>query len=314
VKIAVMGAGGLGGYFGARLAQGGNEVHFIARGAHLAAIRDAGLRVRSVRGDFELPPERVVVTDDAASIGLCQVVLFTVKSYDTEAAAGLLDPLLAPETAVISLQNGIDNEDKLASRIGADHVVGGVAFIFAGIAEPGVIRDSGGPARILFGELDGRPSARVDTFLAACAESKIDAAIAPDIRVALWSKWAFICAQAGLTAATRLPIGEVRTSSAAWDLFEQVVTEAWRIGRAEGIPLPEDLVEQHLTFASGLEPDARSSLYDDLVAGRRMELDALLGEMVRRGRRNGVPTPAASALYAILEPCARRNAGDAGRG
>jgi 2-dehydropantoate 2-reductase len=309
VKIAVMGAGGLGGYFGARLAQGGHEVHFIARGAHLAAIKAEGLRVRSVRGDFELPPARTPVTDDPSSIGPCQVVLFTVKSYDTDDAAQRLDPLLAPETAVISLQNGIDNEDRLAARIGPEHVVGGVAFIFAGIAEPGVIRDSGGPARIVLGELDGRRSERLDAFLAACRESKIDAAIAPNIRVALWSKWAFICAQAGLTAATRLPIGEIQASPAAWDLFRQVVTEAWRIGRAEEVPLPDDLVEQHLTFASGLEPDAHSSLYDDLVAGRRMELEALLGELVRRGERSGVPTPAAGALYSVLEPWARRNAG-----
>jgi len=165
-----MGAGGLGGYFGARLARGGHDVHFIARGAHLAAIGAAGLRVRSVRGDFELPRERVPVTDDPSFIGPCQVVLFTVKSYDTDAAAQRLHPLLAPETAVISLQNGIDNEDKLAARIGAEHVVGGVAFIFAGIAEPGVIRDSGGPARIAFGELDGRRTARLDAFLVACTE------------------------------------------------------------------------------------------------------------------------------------------------
>jgi 2-dehydropantoate 2-reductase len=310
VKIAVMGAGGLGGYFGARLAQGGHDVQFIARGAHLAAIGAAGLRVRSVRGDFELPPERVPVTDDPASIGPCQVVLFTVKSYDTDAAAGRLHPLLGPSTAVVSLQNGIDNEDKLAARIGAEHVVGGVAFIFAGIAEPGVIRHSGGPARIAFGELDGRRTERLDAFLVACTESGIEAAIAPDIRVALWSKWAFICAQAGLTAATRLPIGEIRASPAAWGLFREVVTEAWRIGRAEQVPLPDDLVDQHLRFATGLEPDARSSLYDDMVAGRRMELDALLGALVRRAERNGIPAPAGSALHAVLEPWARRNAGD----
>jgi 2-dehydropantoate 2-reductase len=307
VKIAAMGAGGLGGYFGGRLAQAGHDVHFIARGAHLAAIRAAGLRVRSVRGDFELPPERVHATDDASSIGPCEVVLFTVKSYDTDAAATLLTPLLAPETAVISLQNGIDNEDRLATHIGPEHVVGGVAFIFAGVAQAGVIRDSGGPARIVFGELDGRRTARMDAFLAACTESGIEAAIAPDIRVALWSKWAFICAQAGLTAATQLPIGEVRESPAAWGLFQQVVTEAWRIGRAEGISLPDDLLEQHLAFASGLEPDARSSLHDDMVAGRRMELDALLGELVRRAGRNGIPAPAASALHAVLEPWARRS-------
>jgi 2-dehydropantoate 2-reductase len=306
MKIAVMGAGGIGGYFGARLAQGGHDVHFVARGAHLAAIRAAGLRVRSVRGDFELPPERVDVTDDPSVIGPCEVVLFAVKSYDTVAAAGQLDPLLAAGTAVISLQNGIDNEAKLAARIGDDHVVGGAAFIFAGIAAPGVIRDSGGPARIVFGELDGEPTARLETFLVACTESGIEAAIAPDIRAALWSKWAFICAQAGVTAASQLPLGEIRTSPAAWGLFEQVVTEAWRIGRAEGVPLPDDMVEQHMRFAAGLEPEARSSLYDDLAAGRRMELDALLGELARRADLNRVPAPAASALYAVLEPWARR--------
>jgi 2-dehydropantoate 2-reductase len=306
VKIAVMGAGGVGGYFGARLAQGGQDVHLIARGAHLAAIRAAGLRVQSVRGDFELPAERVPVTDDSSSIGPCEVVLFTVKSYDTVAAAQQLEPLMAPGTAVISLQNGIDNEAKLAARIGADHVVGGVAFIFAGVAAPGVIRDSGGPARIVFGELSGGSSVRLDAFMVACTESGIEAAIAPDIRVALWSKWAFICAQAGLTAATQLPLGEIRTSPAAWGLFEQVVTEAWRIGRAEGVPLPDDMVEQHMRFAAGLEPEARSSLYDDLAAGRRMELDALLGELVRRADLNRVSAPAASALYALLEPWARR--------
>jgi ketopantoate reductase len=156
VKIAVMGAGGVGGYFGGRLAQGGHDIHFVGRGPHLAAIRANGLRVRSVRGDFSLPPERTPATDDPASIGPCEVVLFTVKSFDTDTAAPALGPLLGSGTAVISLQNGIDNEEKLAAHIGAEHVVGGVAFIFAGIAAPGVIRDSGGPARILVGEFDGR--------------------------------------------------------------------------------------------------------------------------------------------------------------
>jgi 2-dehydropantoate 2-reductase len=306
MRIAVIGAGGLGGYFGGRLAQGGHDVHFVARGAHLAAIRADGLRVRSVRGDFRLPPERAPATDDPGSIGPCEVVLFTVKSFDTDAAAPALAPLLTPETAVISLQNGIDNEERLAGHIGAEHVVGGVAFIFAGIAEPGVIRDSGGPARILVGGLDGRHTPRVEAFVAACTDSGIDAAVVPDIRVALWSKWAFICAQAGLTAATGLPIGEIRDSPAAWDLFRQVVTEAWQVGRAEGVPLPDDLVEQHLAFASGLEPDGRSSLHDDKVAGRRMELEALLGQLVRRADAHVVPAPAAGALYAVLEPWARR--------
>jgi 2-dehydropantoate 2-reductase len=302
VKIAVMGAGGVGGYFGGRLAQGGHDIHFVGRGPHLAAIRANGLRVRSVRGDFSLPPERTPATDDPASIGPCEVVLFTVKSFDTDTAAPALGPLLGSGTAVISLQNGIDNEEKLAAHIGAEHVVGGVAFIFAGIAEPGVIRDSGGPARILVGEFDRRRTPRVEGFVAACTESGIDAAVATDIGVALWSKWAFICAQAGLTAATGLPIGEIRDAPAAWDLFRQVVTEAWQVGRAEGVALPDDLVEQHLAFTQSLEPDGRSSLHDDKVAGRRMEVEALIGELVRRAEAHGVPAPAARAVYAILEP------------
>jgi 2-dehydropantoate 2-reductase len=306
MKIAVIGAGGVGGYFGGRLAQGGHDVHFVARGAHLEAIRTNGLRVRSVRGDFTVPPERAHATDDPARVGPCEVVLFTVKSFDTDAAAPALAPLLGPETAVISLQNGIDNEDKLAAHLGPEHVVGGVAFIFAGIAEPGVIRDSGGPARILVGELDGRRTPRVERFVGACTESGIDAAIAPDIRAALWSKWAFICAQAGLTAATGLPIGEIRDAPAAWDLFRQVVTETWQVGTAEGVALPDDLVEQHLAFARSLEPDGRSSLHDDKVAGRRMELEALLGELVRRAKTHAIPAPAAGALYGVLEPWGRR--------
>jgi 2-dehydropantoate 2-reductase len=305
----VVGAGGLGGYFGGRLAVGGHDVQFVARGAHLAALRASGLAVRSVRGDFSLPPERAPATDDPATIGPCDVVLFTVKSYDTDAAAQTLAPLLGSDTAVISLQNGIDNEDKLTAHIGAEHVVGGVAFIFTGIAEPGVIRDSGGPARIVVGELDGRRTPRLEAFVAACTDSEIDASIASDIRVALWSKWAFICAQAGLTAATGLPIGDVRDSPAAWDLFRQVVTEAWRVGRAEGVSLPDDLIEQHLTFATGLDRGLRSSLHDDKAAGRRMELEALLGELVRRAAKYEIPAPAAGALYAVLEPWARKGAG-----
>jgi 2-dehydropantoate 2-reductase len=270
VKIGVVGAGGLGGYFGARLAAGGEEVHFLARGDHLAVIRQSGIRLQSVRGDLALPAARVPATDDPGRIGPCEVVLFTVKSYDTETAAELLPPMLSDDTAVISLQNGIDNEAKIARLIGAEHVLGGVAFIFAGIAEPGVIRDSGGPARMLVGELDGRPTSRAEAFVAACRRAAIDAAIAPDIHVALWSKWAFICAQAGLTAATRLPIGEIRESPPAFALFRQVVEEAWLVGRATGVALPDALVEQHLAFDLGLDANGRSSLYDELVGGRRM--------------------------------------------
>ena len=302
MKIAVIGAGGLGGYFGGRLAKAGEDVSFVARGAHLAAIQADGLRVASVRGDFELPAETVRATDDPASIGPVDIVLFTVKSYDTESAARSLGPLLGPGTAVISLQNGIDNEEELAALIGAGHVVGGAAYIFAGIARPGVVRHTGGPARLVFGEMDGRVSARLEAFLAACQAAGIDSAIAPDIRVALWSKYAYICAQAGLTAATRQPIEAVRDAPPTWALFRQVLAEVVSVGRAEGVALPDVLIERHIALAESLPRGMYSSLHDDLVAGRRMELEALLGELVRRADRAGVAAPGSAALYAVLLP------------
>jgi len=302
MKIAVVGAGGVGGYFGARLAQGGEDVHFLARGAQLAAMRERGLQIRSGLGNFDLGPADTHATDDPAAIGPMQVVLFTVKSYDTESASAFLPPLLGPDSVVISLQNGIDNEEKLAARIGAGRVAGGAAYIFAGIAEPGVVRHTGGPARIVFGELDGHRTPRLEAFLAACRRAGIDAHLVDDIRVALWTKYILICAQSGLTAATRQPIGVVRESPPSWKLFRQVLEEGVNVARAEGVAVPDDLVERTLTNMAALPPNLYSSLYDDLVAGRRMEVETLQGELSRRAARVGVPTPATSALYAVLLP------------
>ncbi len=203
---------------------------------------------------------------------------------------------------VISLQNGIDNEEKLAARIGAERVAGGAAYIFAAIAEPGVIRHTGGPARIVFGELDGRRTARLEGFLAACQRAGIDARLVDDIRVALWTKYIMICAQSGLTAATRQPLGVVRDTPPSWNLFRQVLEEGVNVARAEGVAVPDDLVERTLTNMAALPPNLYSSLYDDLVAGRRIEVETLQGELSRRAERAGVPAPATSALYAVLLP------------
>src|SRR6478735_11602667 len=194
-RMAVYGAGGVGGYFGARLARAGAEVHFIARGAHLHALREHGLRVRSVKGDFQVP---VQATDDPADIGPCQFVLLCVKTFDTDAAAARLGPLVGEGTAVVSLQNGVENEEKLARAVGEDHVMGGAAFIFAGIAEPGVIVHSGGPASITFGELDGRATQRAPCLLSWCERAGFQAELSASISAVLWAKLAFICAQAGL--------------------------------------------------------------------------------------------------------------------
>ena len=305
MKVVVIGAGGVGGYFGGRLATAGHEVSMVARGPHLAALSEQGLRVRSVKGDFSFD---VPVAEDASAFGPCDVVLFCVKAFDTESAAGGLAPVMGPDTAVVSLQNGVDNEDQLAAALGAEHVVGGAAFIFSTITEPGVVTHTGGPARIVFGERDNRRSDRVERLLAACREAGIGADIAPDIGAVLWTKFAFICATAGMTASVRLALGDIRETPPAWAMFRDIITEVVQLAGLEGVALAEDVVEQQIHFATGLAADSYSSLYHDLTTGRRMELDALHGSVVRRAERLGLDVPACRAVHAILAPWARRNA------
>jgi 2-dehydropantoate 2-reductase len=304
MRVAVYGAGGVGGYFGGRLALAGTEVHFIARGAHLRAMREHGLKVRSVKGDFEV---RAPATDDPAEVGPCDFVLFCVKTFDTDAAAARLGPLVGAGTAVVSLQNGVESEEKLVRAVGDDHVMGGAAFIFAGIAEPGVIRHAGGPASLTFGELDGRASERARRLLAGCEQAGLGAELSASIRTVLWAKLAFICAQAGLTAAARLPIGEIRTVPAAWAAFGRLVAEVCAVAEAEGNPVPQAAQERALALAQAAEPGSFSSLHDDLVAGRRMELEALHGLVVRRAAQHRLAVPTSEAVYAILQPWAIRN-------
>ena len=310
MRVAVFGAGGLGGYFGARFARAGTDVSLLARGAHLAALRSKGLTIRSALGDFHVRPQ---ATDDPSDIGPVDVVLFSVKSYDTEAAAAQLAPLLRPSTdagdptAVVSFQNGIDNEDKIAAAIGWEHVVGGVCYIFSSIAEPGVIAHIGGPPNLIFGELHGGRTSRIERLLELCRAAGVEAEIAPDIRVALWSKYAFLCALAGMTAAVRLPVGEIRTDLAGRAMLRALMEEGWQVASAEGVRLPADYVDRQMDLIDRLEAGAFSSLHHDLVTGHRMELDALHGELLRRSERAGVDVPATRAVYAILSRWARRN-------
>jgi 2-dehydropantoate 2-reductase len=303
MKIGVIGAGGVGGYFGARLAQAGNDVAVVARGGHLRAIREHGLRVRSALGDATV---EVAASDDPRDIGPCDVVLLCVKSYDTEAAAALLPAMLGDGAAVLSLQNGVENEEILSTVLGANRVIGGAAYIFSSIAEPGVIEHTGGPARLVFGELDAQRSPRTERFLGACRGAGIDAEIAGDIRVVLWSKFAFICATAGMTAATRLPLGDIRGCPESWDMFARIVDEVLDLARREGVQLADDASAQLIGLAGGLEPHSYSSLHHDLVTGHRMELEALHGTVVARARRLGLPVPSCEAINAILQPWALR--------
>jgi 2-dehydropantoate 2-reductase len=304
VKVGVFGTGGVGGYFGGRLARAGSEVQFIARGEHLVALREKGLRVRSIRGDFSLS---VPATDDPADIGACDYVLFCVKSFDTEEVAGQLGPLIGEGTAVLSLQNGVDNEGKIAAVIGWEHVMGGAAFIFSTIAEPGVIDHSAVPARIVFGEMHGERTARSERLLELFLQAGVDAEISTDIRSVLWNKFAFICAQAGMTASVRLPIGEIREVPESWAMFRRIVEEVAAVAEAEGVVIGPKEVDRHISFARGLEATGTSSLHHDLTHGRRMELETLHGTVVRLAAERGIAVPMSEAVHAILKPWAMRN-------
>jgi 2-dehydropantoate 2-reductase len=299
MRVAVFGAGGVGGYFGARLAASGLDLTFIARGPHLAAIRADGLRVRAVDEDFTV---RVAATDDPGEVGVVDHVLVTVKSYDTEEVGRRLAPLLGDATTVVSLQNGIDNEEKLAALVGADHVVGGVTYIFAHIAAPGLVERTAPPRSLLFGELDGRPSERLERLRAACEAAGFGATVSDHIQRALWDKAVLVGPMAAVTAAARLPIASLLPVAESKELYLTVVSEFAAVARAEGVELSDDVVERKLEFAEALPPDARNSLHNDLEAGRRLELDALVGAVVRRARRHGVSIPATEAVYALLRP------------
>ena len=313
MKFAVYGAGGVGGYFGGRLAQAGHEVHLIARGSHLNALRENGLTVESVRGDFHVD---CPATDDPAEIGEVDYVLFCVKSFDTESAAARLEPLIGEETAVLSLQNGVDNEEILADRIGEEHTMGGVAYVFATIKESGVVEHTGGPAKILFGELaesasGGRAnpnerSERAEALLAACEDVEgMSGAITENVWATLWDKFALICAQAGMTATTRLPLGPIRDSEESWAMYRQILEEVVSVARADGVDFYWDPVEKWTKAMSDGGGENYSSLHYDLTHGKRMELEGLHGSVVRRAEDGTVP--ATEAVYAILKPWAEKH-------
>ena len=305
MKVAVFGAGAVGGYLGACLARGGADVSFIARGAHLEAMREHGLTLVTPEG--ERSNVAVQATDDPAQVGPVDIVLVLVKSYDTESAAPRLAPLIGAGTGVISLQNGIDNEPKIAAAVGAAHVLGGAAYILAAIEAPGVVRS--GHARIVVGELEpGPPSDRVTRFVeAANAGGGIDAHAGTDVRVTKWEKYVLLVAFSAVTAASQLTVGDIRGSEAASAMMRAVMVEAWSVGRALGIPLAHDLVDRQHALVLKQKDDEGSSLRHDLLTGHRMELEALQGTLMRLGRETGIQTPWTDAAYAILQPWAIHN-------
>jgi 2-dehydropantoate 2-reductase len=300
MRIAVVGAGGTGGYFGGLLARAGEDVTFIARGAHLEALRTRGLTLESsLAGTFTVP---VQATDDPRGVGPVDLILFCVKTYDTDAAAASVRPLIQPETMLLSLQNGVDNEERIARLSGHPSGMGAVAYVVSAIKAPGLVAQTAGPGKIVLGELGGGESARTERLRDALQRAGIAAEVHADIRAVLWQKFLFICAFSGVTALTRLPIGSVLADPATRALFRGTSEEVEAIARAIGIGLPADCVEQALATASAVEPWGRGSLYGDLAGGRRLELEGLNGEVVRRGGEHGIETPLNFAIYAALRP------------
>lgn len=298
MRIVVMGAGGLGGYFGARLAAAGHDVAFIARGAHLAAMKANGLVVESARGDLHL--HDVAATDDPATLAPADIVLFAVKLWDTETAAEAIKPLIAPGTGVISFQNGVDKEEVLARILGPEAVIGGTAQIGVSIARPGVLTHVGTMAKLIFGEMDGKPSARTQAFHAACVGAGIDAELTDNITLKLWEKFVFLVGMAGATAAMRSRLGPIRANPQTRAFLLDLMREADAAGRALGVALPANFMATREKGIDVLPPEMTASMQVDLSRGNRLEVRWLNGKVVELGAKTGVPTPLNRAVYDVL--------------
>ncbi len=300
MRFVIIGAGGVGGYVGARLAAAGNEVAFIARGAHRRAVEQSGLRVLSPKGDLHI--EQPKVYGDPGVAGPCDVVLICVKMGDTAAVAEAVRPILTGDTAVISLQNGVEAEDMLTGSLGRPLVMGGVAYIAAHIEAPGVVRHSGEMARIAFGELDGAASRRQDALRRVCAEAGIDVEATDRIHERIWRKFAMLAPMAGATCLGRCPVGAVRDDPALAGKLEAMVAEAVALARSRGVPLAEGMEGRVMAQIGQLPWDMKTSMLHDLEAGRRLELPWLNGAIVRLGAEAGIETPANAEVVAALTP------------
>ena len=300
MRIAVVGAGGVGGGYGAALAQAGADVTFIARGAHLAAIKKDGLRVESVRGNTHLRPTQA--TEHPAEVGPVDYVLFCVKLWDVESAGVAIKPMVRPDTAVITLQNGVDAHERLIPILGAHAVMPGVANISATIAEPGLIRQTGTVMRMVFGEPDGSRSPRAVALAEMCRKAGIDGVLSEAILTDLWIKFVLLASNAGVMAVTRLPVGKLRDDADINAMFGAAYAEVAAVGRALGVTLPADIVERTFNFNRNAPPQLMASMAVDLLRGNRIELPWLSGKVVELGRKHNVPTPTHALMYAALKP------------
>jgi 2-dehydropantoate 2-reductase len=299
MRIVVMGAGGVGGYFGGRLSQAGHEVSFVARGKHLEAIKAKGLALKSPLGDALL---KVRAAEDPAALAPADLVLFAVKLWDTENAAAQLRPLVQQGAFVIPFQNGVESIERVGKVLGAERVLGGAAYIAGRIGEPGVVVQVGTMARLRFGPVLPAQKQVAQAFHAACKDAKIDVELADDIVKVLWEKFVLLVALSATTTVTRKPIGVVRADPDMRWLFESCMRETWALGRMRGVKLADDLVGQTLKFADGLPPEMKASMLGDLEAGGKLEAPWLSGGVARMAAAAGMDAPANRAVFAALKP------------
>jgi 2-dehydropantoate 2-reductase len=297
MKIAIMGSGGLGGYFGARLAAGGSDVAFVARGAHLAAMQTRGI---SVEGPEPIHVPTVRAVDDPRAVGVRDLVVVAVKLWDTEEALRLIAPMVGPATTIISFQNGVLKDDYLRAAYDAQRIMGGVGYVATTIDRPGVIRQTGPMQRLIFGEFDGARSARAEAFLDACLKGGINAEISADIRRDIWQKFVFLVGLSGTTTTIRCPIGPIRANPQTRAFLLDLMQEVVAVGRACGVDLEADYAEQRLSFADTVAYDMTSSMHHDLERGNRLEVRWLSGAVASLGDKVGVPTPLNRAIHDIL--------------
>jgi 2-dehydropantoate 2-reductase len=299
MRIAVMAAGAVGGYFGGRLAAAEHDVSLIARGAQLEAIRNNGLKIESPLGNLHL--HNVRATSDPKEIGSVDIVLFAVKLWDTETAAEMARPLVGAQTRVITLQNGVDSVERIAPILGAEKVVGGSAYIASVIGAPGVISHTSQFARMVCGRIDGQPDTQLAAFTAAAKEAGIDIAQSDHIDRERWEKFIFLVGLSGATGATRMPLGAILADPDTRAFFQSLMAEVIALARAKGVALRPDFLESRMKFADTAPPGMKASLLHDLERGNRLEIDWLAGKVVALGRELGVPTPANTAVYAVLK-------------
>jgi 2-dehydropantoate 2-reductase len=300
MKILIMGTGGVGGYYGGLLAQQGNDVTFIARGAHLYALRHEGLKVKSVHGDFQVFPANA--TDDPINVGPVDLIFFCVKTYNTDGAAQAIRPAVGHRTVVMSLQNGVDAAERIGKVVGAEHVVGGVTWLSSAVVEPGVIKQISQFRRIAFGELSGERSERIQSIYEVLTQTGITVEISENIQKVLWTKLVFITAVSSIGSLTRLPMGDYRSIPETRSLLSSIMQEVESVARAQGVNLDEDVVQQWLDFIDNAAPTIKPSMQLDVEAGHRTELESMIGIVGQKGRELGVPTPVSDFVYASLLP------------